>query len=108
MHVRQTWTKRRKMKEGRKTGYILETKKTSQLESRKGWEQKRVEAGGARKPARVHPPPGSSQQHSHIFPHRAHTPSNDSGSPVFEKRVCHVITPATLDIPEGIPLMPAP
>lgn len=26
VHVRQSWTKRRKMKEGRKKGYILETK----------------------------------------------------------------------------------
>lgn len=41
MHVRQTWTKRRKMKEGRKTGYILETKdipirKQKRLGTKKG------------------------------------------------------------------------
>lgn len=110
-HVRQPRTKRRKVKEGRKKGYIQETKgipirKEKRLGTKEGTNGELV----PRKPARfthLQAPLIGTASHS-LAPHGAHTPSSDSGSQAFQMRVCHVITPATLAIPEGIPLTPAP
>lgn len=111
VHVRQPRTKGRKVKEGRKKGYILETKGTPiRKEKRLGTKEGTNGELVPRKPARfthLQAPLIGTASHS-LAPHGAHTPCSDSGSQAFQMRVCHVITPATLAIPEGIPLMPAP